>query len=228
LQAIGIELSPDARAAIDGHVRLLIAWNDAINLTAVRDPAGIAVRHVVDSLTAVPVLEERAVDALLDLGSGGGFPGLPLAAVLPLGRVALVESIGKKAAFLRTATAAIGLGPRTIVRASRAEQIADDPRDREAWPVVAARAVGALADLVELAFPLLRPGGFLIAWKRGELTDELAAGRRAFAALGGGDIDVRDVTAPGLEGHRLVIVSKGGPTPAGYPRDPAARRRRPW
>jgi 16S rRNA (guanine527-N7)-methyltransferase len=228
LREIGVTLSPGARTAIDGHVRLLIAWSDAINLTAIRDPAGIAIRHVADSLTAVPFLEARAIDGLLDLGSGGGFPGMPLAAALPLGRVALVESIAKKAAFLGVAAAATGLAPRTSVLASRAEQLAGDARQREAWPAVTARAVAGLADLIELAFPLLVLGGCLVAWKRGELGDELAAARRAAAALGGGGLDVHDVTVGGLEGHRLVIATKTGRTPPEYPRDPAARRRRPW
>ena len=229
LQAIELDLSPAARAAIDGHVRLLIAWNDAINLTAIRDPGEIAVRHVVDSLTAVRILEERTIDGLLDLGSGGGFPGVPLAAALPLGRVALVESIGKKAGFLRTVAAAVGLAPRTSVIGARAELLAGDPRERETWPAVTARAVGALADLIELAFPLLRRGGCLVAWKRGDHRDELAAAGRAVAGLGGGDVEVREVAGvDGLEGHRLVVVTKHGPTSAEYPRDPATRRRRPW
>ncbi|HET9520160.1 MAG TPA: 16S rRNA (guanine(527)-N(7))-methyltransferase RsmG [Candidatus Limnocylindrales bacterium] len=221
-------LTRDARAAIDGHVRLLVAWNVAINLTAIRDPAGIALRHVVDSLTAVPLVVERGIDGLLDLGSGGGFPGVPLAAALPLRRVALVESIRKKAGFLQTATVATGLAPRTSVLASRAEQLAEDRGHRGAWPAVTARAVGTLADLCELAVPLLRVGGCLVAWKRGPIDAELVAARRAVVALGGGEIEVRDVTVPGLEGHHLVTVTKDGQTPPEFPRDPAARRRRPW
>jgi 16S rRNA (guanine527-N7)-methyltransferase len=220
-------LARDARAAIDGHVRLLMAWNAAINLTAIRDPAGIALRHVVDSLTAVPLLAEREIDGLLDLGSGGGFPGVPLAAALPLRRVALVESIRKKAGFLQAATVATGLAPRTTVLASRAEHLAEERGHRGAWPAVSARAVGSLADLCELAFPLLALGGCLVAWKRGEPDAELVAARRAVVALGGGDVEIRDVRVPGLEGHRLVIVTKGGQTPAEFPRDRAARRRRP-
>jgi 16S rRNA (guanine527-N7)-methyltransferase len=110
----------------------------------------------------------------------------------------------------------------------RAEVVARDPAHRGAWPCVTARAVAALPDLVELAVPLLRPGGVLVAWKRGDLAGELSAGRRALDALGGGRIDSRPVDLPELAGHALVVVTAAGRAPAAYPRDPAARTRRPW
>lgn len=228
LRDLGIELTADARVAIEHHVRLLIAWNTAINLTAIREPAEIAVRHVVDSLSAVGILRERAVEGILDLGSGGGFPGLPLAAALPLRRVALVESTRKKARFLETAAAAMGVAPRVTVFAARAEEMAADRSHREAWPAVTARAVGSLAELVEVAFPLLAPGGCLIAWKRGNVVAEMEVARRAIGLLGRGRIEGREVAAAGLDGHRLIIVTKLGRTPVGYPRAPAARRKHPW
>ena len=224
---------PDARSVIAGHVRLLLAWNEAINLTAIRDPAAIAIRHVVDSLTAVRALQQRRVgrvdvSGFVDLGSGGGFPGIPLAAVLPFMRAVLVDSVGKKAAFLAAAVEATGLGARVAVATERAEVLARDPRHRERWPAVTARAVGALDELAELAFPLLVPGGVLVAWKRGDIDDEIAAARRALAGLGGGRIEVLPVSATGLLDHRLVVATKRGRTSDGFPRDPASRRRRPW
>jgi 16S rRNA (guanine527-N7)-methyltransferase len=212
---------------------LLIAWNAAINLTSIRDPASIAIRHVVDSLAAAPVLRDRRINgarvgAFLDLGSGGGFPGIPLAAVLPVKRSALIESVGKKAAFLEAAVEATGLASRVAVVAARSEELARDPRHRERWPAVTVRAVGGLDELVELAFPLLVPGGMLVAWKGGGIVEETAAAQRAMAGMGGGQIEALPVLAKGLEGHRLVIITKRGRTSDGFPRDPAARRRRPW
>ena len=228
-----MRLSPAARTIIADHARLLLAWNQAINLTAIRDPAAVAIRHVIDSLAAVPVLQERRVgrvkvDGVLDLGSGGGYPGIPLAAAVPVARVALVESVGKKAAFLAAAVAATGLGSRVVVARARAEDLARDPGHRERWPAVTARAVGSLDELVELSFPLLVPGGVLIAWKRGDIEEEIEAARRALAALGGGRIETRPVAVSGLDDHRLVVVSKRGRTADAFPRDPASRRRRPW
>jgi 16S rRNA (guanine527-N7)-methyltransferase len=220
---LGVSLSPLARRQIDGHVRLLLAWNRAINLTAITDPGLIAVRHVLDSLSALPLLGSSP-GHLLDLGSGGGFPGVPLAATLPNARMTLVESVGKKAAFLEAVVEAAGLAGRVAVRAGRAESLVDEGRD-----LVLARGVGALADLVELAMPLLRLGGRLVAWKRGDLSAELAAASRAAAVLGALEPVIRPIpTLRGLEGHVLVEVGKAAPTPAGYPRDPAVRRRCPW
>jgi 16S rRNA (guanine527-N7)-methyltransferase len=232
LSATGLSLAPAERATIDGHVRLLLAWTQAINLTAIREPAAVATAHVADSLTALPWLRRRDVPALVDLGSGGGFPGLPLAATLPATEVVLLESVAKKARFLETVVAATGLTERVRVVAARAEALARSPDHREAWSVVTARAVGATADLVELAVPLLRPGGSLVAWKRGALDTELAAADRALAALGGGRIDVLPVGrgVPDLDGHALVIVTRSvtGRVAETYPRDPALRIRRPW
>ncbi len=228
LVELGLALDPAARAAIDGHVRLLLAWTRAINLTAIREPVAVATGHVLDSLSAVPQLRARGADRVLDLGSGGGFPGVPLAAALPEAVVTLLEPIRKKAAFLRAAVDATGLADRVTVVAGRAEELAADPARRGTWSVVTARAVASAADLVELAFPLVEPRGILVAWKRGDLSVELEAARRAVDALGGGALDVRDVGIDGLDGHRLVTVRRTGRVPDAFPRDPAARRRRPW
>ena len=228
LAALRLTLTPTARAAIDGHARLLLAWTTAINLTAIREPAAVALGHVVDSLSAVAVLRERGVDRFLDLGSGGGYPGLPIAATLPAARVVLLEPVAKKAAFLSVVATATGLDGTVEAAAVRAETLARDGRHRGRWPAVTARAVASLADLVELAFPLLAPAGALVAWKRGDLGDELAAAARAIEALGGGSLDVRRVEVPGLDDHLLVVATTRGAAPSAYPRDPAARKRRPW
>jgi 16S rRNA (guanine527-N7)-methyltransferase len=228
LAALRLTLPPAARAAIDGHARLLMAWTPAINLTAIRDPAEVAVAHVVDSLSGLAVLAERGADRYIDLGSGGGYPGLPIAAALPAARALLLEPIAKKAAFLSVVAAATGLGDKVQAAPVRAEALAGDRRHRGRWPAVTARAVAGLAELLELAFPLLAPGGCLVAWKRGDLGPELAAAERAIAALGGGSIEVRPVDVDGLTGHRLVVATARGGVPETYPRDPATRRRRPW
>ena len=227
---LGLELPAEARAAIDGHVRLLLAWTAAINLTAIREPGAVALDHVVDSLAGVAQIRSRGVGRLLDLGAGGGFPGLPIAAALPALEVALLEPIAKKSRFLATAIGATGLAGRASAVTARAEQLARDDGHRGRWPAVVARAVASTADLVELAFPLLTPGGSLIAWKRGDLAAELAAAGRAIAALGGGELGIVDVDVAGLDGHRLVVATRPDRSivPVGYPRDPAIRRRRPW
>jgi 16S rRNA (guanine527-N7)-methyltransferase len=181
----------------------------------------------------------------VDLGSGGGFPGLPLAAAAGLERVRLVESVAKKARFLQTTVEATGLADRVEVLALRAEALAVDRARTGRWDAVTARAVAPLADLVELAFPLLGPGGALIAWKSASAVEgeaagsgsELPAARRAIAAI---DPRARIVIERSVEAavppplaeladHRLVVVSRSDRAITGrWPRDPAARRRQPW
>lgn len=219
-------LTPEARDRLAGHVRLLLAWNEAMNLTALTDPEGIAVRHLADSLSALPLIRVGPHDSLIDLGSGGGFPGLPLAITLPATHVTLVDSTAKKARFLETVVAALGLGDRVRIRATRAEALAGPAGPRA--DVVTARAVGSLADLVEVGLPLLGPGGRLIAWKRGDLGAELAAAGRAAAALGGSAPRIVPIGGTILPGHVLVVVRRERRVPPGYPRDPATRKRRPW
>jgi 16S rRNA (guanine527-N7)-methyltransferase len=227
LASLHVLATPRQRAALGDHVRLLLAWTQAINLTSIRDPAAAAREHVLDSLTAVPLLRARGVTAVLDLGSGGGFPGIPLAVILPARRVLLVESVGKKARFLATAVAGLGLEPQVAVAAARAEELASDPHQRGAWQAVVARAVTNLAELAELALPLLAPGGLLLAWKRRPLEDELGRAGPAIATLGGGEPALTPVGIDGLSDHVLVAITQLRRAPAGFPRDPASRRRRP-
>lgn len=237
LAALGVRLDMTARRAIDAHVRLLLAWNEAINLTAFADPATVATRHILDSLAAMPLLGEEPGAAtagapnpgprVADLGSGGGFPGLPIAAALPASRVTLIDSVAKKARFLEVAAAAMGLADRVTIRAFRVEDVA--AREPAAWDVVTARAVTGLAELVELGLPLLRVGGRLLAWKGPDIEAELAVGERAARALGGASPVIHEVDRiPALAGHRIVVVRKIAATPPGYPRDPARRKRLPW
>jgi len=227
LRALGAQLDPGARATIDAHARFLLAWTGAINLTAIREPADVARLHVLDSLSALPLLRTRGVSRLLDIGSGGGFPGLPLAVALGSDRALLVDSVGKKVRFLQTVIEATGLERRVAAETVRSEVLARDRRDRGAWPVVTARAVSSLAELVEIALPLVAPGGVLVAWKRAPVDDEIAAAEGALRALAAGPVEVVPVTIPGLEAHRLIVVPRGGPVDARFPRDPAERKRHP-
>jgi 16S rRNA (guanine527-N7)-methyltransferase len=230
--------APGALRSYEAHARLLRAWGEAINLTAIREPVEVARRHVGDSLSAAPRLAEllRPGASLLDLGSGSGYPGLPLGAALPLGRLALVESVGKKAHFLAVAGAAVADalgaddGPVIEAVAERAEDLAEDAGQREAWDVITARAVGSLAEVLELALPLTRVGGWTVAWKReserGGLHEELRASGSIIRAAGGGRPEVLAVDMCGLSGHRLVFIPKERPTPLAYPRAVALRRPR--
>jgi 16S rRNA (guanine527-N7)-methyltransferase len=230
------DLPTSVRQGLIDHLRLLLAWNQAINLTAIRDPQAAVREHILDSLSAVELLRARRIDALLDLGSGGGYPGLPLALVLPARRTLLVESVAKKAAFLSVAAAASeegAEGDRVEIRVDidvfngRAETLAADRGHRERWPAVLARAIAPLAELAELALPLVALGGVLVAWKRRPLDAELLAAQPAIELLGGAPPKVVPVTLDGLGDHVLVLIEKIEASPADYPREPAQRRRQP-
>ena len=250
LLSLDLSLTTGAAEAIDAQARLLLAWNAHINLTAIRTPDAIARLHVLDSLSAVPVLRgligDRLGDtpAILDLGSGGGYPGLPLAVALPAGRLSMVDSVAKKVRFLevvaQAASRAMADDPAEIAIgavAARAEQLAADEH-RASWDVVTVRAVGTIAEVAELGMPLLRRGGLLVCWKRervrgdatgspaADLAQEVRDAQPLIVALGGDDVEVVPVDRAGLTGHRLVIVRKARPTPRQYPRLPADRRRR--
>jgi 16S rRNA (guanine527-N7)-methyltransferase len=227
LDGLRLDLPPDVLANLDAFSRLLLAWTAAINLTAIREPVAVARDHLLDSLSAVRLLRAAGARRVLDLGSGGGLPGIPIALALPDARVLLVESIGKKARFLETAVTALGLQGRVRVAAARAEEIAVPGRERGRWDAVLVRAVAELGELVELALPLLSQGGLLVAWKRDPVADEVRRAAGALAALGGRVVEIVPAGVAGLEEHRLVVVRKLRPTPARFPRTPADRRRQP-
>lgn len=212
-------------AALEGQLRLMLAWTEAINLTAIRDPEDAARLHILDSLAAVPILRERGVDAFVDIGTGAGYPGLPLAVALPARRALLVDSVAKKVRFVAMAIAALDAGDRVEAWPGRAEDLGRDSAHRGRWPGVVVRAVSDLADIAEVALPLLDVGGVFIAWKREPVDAEVSAARARIGDAGGGRAHVERIDLPGLDGHRLVVVTKVRPTPARFPRDPAARAR---
>ena len=211
--------------AAEAYVALLLAANARLNLTRVVDPDAVARLHLLDSLVALPILDELAPDSALDLGSGGGLPGIVLALARPEVRWTLVDSVGKKADALRGFVDALRL--RSVeVLVERAEVLGRGP-GRESYDLVAARACAPLPVLTEYALPLLRVGGTLLAWKGSPSAEELASGAAASALLGGGDPTVRPSNAPALGDHRFVVVRKLRPTPTRYPRRPGEPARRP-
>jgi 16S rRNA (guanine527-N7)-methyltransferase len=226
---IPVRLDDRAWAAIEAHVRLLLAWNQHVNLTAIRDPLVIALDHVADSLAALPVLARAGADRLLDLGSGPGFPGIALALAMPTSEALLVEPIGRKARFLEVAAAVVGAIPggagSITVETARAEDLAARDEHRDGWPVVTGRAVGSLAELVEIGLPLAAVGGILVAWKRRPIDAEVDDARALIGQLGGRPPAVIEARLRGRPDNVLVVIDKTRPTPAAFPRPPAVRRR---
>jgi 16S rRNA (guanine527-N7)-methyltransferase len=215
-------LPPAAADRLERLLGLVAAEPSAI--TSVRDPAAGVDVHVADSLVALEVDAVRVAHRIADLGAGGGFPGLALAIALPEARVALVESVGRKCAFLERAAQALGLGNIEVVNA-RAEAWA---AGLEVHDAVTARALAPLPVLVEYAAPLLRRDGMLVAWKTRLDPAEESDGRAAAAALGMSPPEALAVHPYAGAGERcLYVSSKVGSTPKGYPRRPGMARKRP-
>ena len=221
----GLPLSPAVLDQLETYVALLLEANARLNLTRVVEPAAVARLHLLDALVALPMLDAAAPVRALDLGSGGGVPGLVLAIARPDIGWSLLDAVRKKADALRTFAAALQLANVEVI-ADRAELLGRGPA-RETFDVVTARACAALPALVELALPLLRVGGTLVAWKGPIGDEELAAGGRVAALLGGAEPIVEAAGVPALGDHRFVLVSKVEPTPDRYPRRPGQPVRRP-
>jgi 16S rRNA (guanine527-N7)-methyltransferase len=183
--------------------------------------------HIADSLSGLELPDLAAATRIADLGSGAGLPGLVLAACLPEARVDPIESLGRKCAFIRTAAERMGLENVEVV-CERSEDWASSG-GREAYDAVTARAVGSLSTLAELASPLLREGGVLVAWKGARSTaeeDELA---RAAHRLAMEAAEVRSVRPyPGSRERHIHLLRKNGPTPNGLPRRPGMAAKRPF
>ncbi|MGB9752677.1 MAG: 16S rRNA (guanine(527)-N(7))-methyltransferase RsmG [Roseiflexus castenholzii] len=203
----------------------LRAWNMRVNLTSITDEREIVTRHFLDSLRCALSWGDTP-SRLIDIGSGAGFPGLPLKILHPELHVTLVESVGKKAAFLQHIVAVLDLRDVTVVTA-RAEVVGRDPQHREQYDVVTARAVAELATLVEYGLPLCRIGGRFLAPKGSAIDDEVVRARIAIARLGGQVIGVEQVEIPGVELRTLVVIVKVAPTPAAYPRAVGIPAKRP-
>jgi 16S rRNA (guanine527-N7)-methyltransferase len=228
LAGVRLDLPPGALDRLERYVALLLAANERVNLTRVVDPEAVARLHLLDALVALPLVDEIAPDHAIDLGSGGGVPGIPLAIARAATHWLLVDSAGKKVAILREMIDALGLANVEVV-AARAEALGRDPRYRERARLVTARACAALPVLAELAMPLLGVGGVLLAWK-GPLSgndDEVRRGRTALGEVGGGRVAIRASAANLLGGHTLVRAEKLRPTPPRFPRRPGEPGRRP-
>jgi 16S rRNA (guanine527-N7)-methyltransferase len=222
---------PDPTAALDpggrealGKVLALLAEERASVSSVVDDRAWKV--HVADSLTGLEVLELSSAGRIADVGAGAGFPGLALAVALPEAQVDLIESVGRKCLFMRRAVEEAHIANATVLN-SRSEDWANSD-GREAYDVVTARAVGRLSTLAELASPLLKPNGILIAWKGKRDEEEEAQLARAAGPLAMRPEKILDVgNRAGSQHRHLHIIRKAGPTPSHLPRRPGIAKKRP-
>ncbi len=223
----GIPLTAKQIGQFSVYNEMLLDWNTRMNLTALTAPEDVAVKHIIDSLTAYDAALFDGARTLIDVGTGAGLPGIPLAVYAPQLTVTLLDSLNKRVRFLTEATAAMGLQNVRGIQA-RAEEAARTAQHRAAYDIVVSRAVARLPVLLEYTLPFVCVGGTLLALKGRAYAEEQKEARRAAEVLGGGRITARPVHLPGLDDVRAILtVTKERQTPAIYPRGGGAPARRP-
>ncbi len=213
--------------ALTTYERELIEWNQKFNLTAIRDEKGIRTKHFLDSFSCVLAWKANPPANLIDIGTGAGFPGIPLKIIYPNTRVTLVESVGKKAMFCQHIVRLLGLEGVEVINA-RAEDLGQMREHREQYDWGVARAVANMRVLAEYLLPLVQVGGKMLALKGESGPAEVHAAERAIKLLGGEVRQLVNVTLPGVvEERHLVLVDKVATTPPGYPRKPGIPTKKP-
>ncbi len=227
-QQFNLCLTQAQLSAFERYSQELITWNERANLTRIVAPEEIAVKHFLDSLSVCLALPDLSAPlSVIDVGSGAGFPGLPLKIALPDIRLTLLESTGKKTAFLQHIVEVLGLTGVTVLTA-RAEKAGQEVTHREQYDVAVARAVSSLPVLAEYTLPLVKAGGRVIVQKGQSPAAEVKDASRALGILGGQVGQILPVTVPGLAAARhLVVIQKNKPTPEQYPRRPGLPAKRP-
>ena len=228
LEGLGFALPEMLLDRLASYLALLLETNERMNLTAVRDVDEAWLRLIVDSLTPLPGLDDLDEGGtLIDVGSGGGMPGIPLAIARPDLRVTLLEATGKKARFLESACRELALENVDVVP-QRAETAGQDANHRERYDAAVCRAVGPMNGLLELCLPMVRTGGRLLAMKGPKAEQELQRAGDALDKLGAGELQVF-AAYPETFANDLVIVqvAKDRATPKGYPRLPGVPKHDP-
>ncbi|MBP3329813.1 MAG: 16S rRNA (guanine(527)-N(7))-methyltransferase RsmG [Clostridia bacterium] len=215
LKPYNIELSDEKIEMFDKYASLLVEWNAKFNLTAIKDPDGIVVKHFVDSLTVLS--ENKLEGTMIDVGTGAGFPGLPLLITNDNLEVTFLDSTGKKIRFIETVLDELGLFANTVNL--RAEEAARDEFLRESFDYATARAVSNLRDLSEYCLPFVKVGGKFISMKSAKTEEEITDAKEAIKVLGGEIEKVKSFELADCGERTLVFIKKVRHTPTKYPRN---------
>lgn len=223
-QSLGVSVTPEQQAALERFYALLVEANRTTNLTRITALPDFLERHLLDSLTIVPLVPTRA--RVVDVGTGAGFPAIPLAIVRPDVQVTAVESVGKKCQFIQAVIETLAL-PNLTVLNMRSETLGHEKNHRHSYDVAVARAVAALPVLLELCLPLVKPEGRFLAMKGLSYEAELTASTNALQTLHACLVKVHEFAMPSLSGSRLIEFEKTGKTPPAYPRQPGLAAKKP-
>lgn len=213
-----LRLTPAQLTALEIYETELTSWNQKMNLTAIDQPEKIRVKHFLDSLTCLLVMRDTPMARVIDVGSGAGFPGIPLKIICPSMRLTVVESVGKKAMFCQHIVDTLGLKGVEVLQ-GRAEVIGKHEQHRQNYDWALARAVAVMSVLMEYLLPLVRIGGYALAMKGETAPAEAHEAEHAIQVLGGHLRQLVPITLPSVEDERyLVVIDKVAATPEKYPR----------
>ena len=212
--SIGVEISQKQAEQFYTYMELLLEWNEKMNLTAITDPEEVILKHFIDSLTIIPYLKEA--DTVLDIGTGAGFPGIPLKILEENKKFTLLDSLNKRIIFLQTVITELELKNIQAIH-GRAEEFVS--KERETYDIVTSRAVARLNVLLEYMLPFVKVGGRCICMKSFEIEEELKEAKKAIEILGGEIEKIDEITLPNTDIKRkIVVIKKVKNTPSKYPR----------
>ncbi len=216
IKKIGLEINNSQAEKFDIYYKTLIEWNEKINLTRITEPDEVALKHFADSLTVLKYFDIPKGASLIDVGTGAGFPGIPIKIYRNDINLTLLDSLNKRLNFLKEVSNKLGLDVNTLH--SRAEEAGKNKNEREKYDVATSRAVARLNTLSEYCLPLVKVGGFFIAMKGPELSEELQEAENAIKILGGKIKSVNEFTLDTAGDRTIVVIEKVKPTPDKYPR----------
>ena len=232
LMEFGMDLSERQLQMFDAYYKQLVETNKVMNLTAITEKKDVYTLHFLDSVSLIPAAKNAGIAIspacrLIDVGTGAGFPGLPLKIMMPELRLTLLDSLNKRLNFLSSVIASEGITGTQLIHA-RAEDGARDPKLRESFDIAVSRAVAALPVLAEYCLPYVRVGGIFAAYKTAAAAEEIQSGEKALKILGGRVISTQEFTLPGTDVQRSIIfIQKCAKTPKAYPRKAGTPKNKP-
>lgn len=227
LKKLGISITDKQLQQFIDYYELLVDWNTRMNLTSITEFGEVIKKHFVDSVSLISFYDFSKVESIIDVGTGAGFPGIPLKIMLPDIRVLLLDSLNKRVIFLNHVIENLSLENINAIH-SRAEDAGLDPTYRERYDLCVSRAVANLSTLSEYCLPFVKVGGYFVSYKSADIKDELDSASKALSVLGGNLDKVEEFTIPGTDISRsFVFVNKCKKTGSKYPRKGALPKKHP-